>query len=86
MSVTVLPTQVQEPMPTRTYSVKVMPQGRKNEYAIKKLFLNNLFKTVAEMKESLSSTLLFQVDNFGYIEPGHSLKGRQQWIFQEEDL
>ena len=35
---------------------------------------------------SLSTTLSFEVDKFGYIEPGHGLKGRQQWLVQDEDL
>ena len=62
----------------RVYSVKVMNQGRKREYTMQKLTLDNNFSTVADMKESLTSGLKFPFDNFGYIEPGHGLKGRQQ--------
>ena len=83
MTITVSPTQVQA---TCTYSVKVMNQGRKSEYTIEKLNFIHRFTTMAEMKRSLSSYLKFEVDNFGYIEPGHGLKGRQQWVVQDDDL
>ena len=53
---------------------------------MRKLTLDNNFSTVADMKESLKSALKFPFDNFGYIEPGHGLKGRQQWIVQDEDV
>ena len=38
------------------------------------------------MKKTLSNALNFKVDNLGYIEPGHGLKGKQQWLVQDEDL
>ena len=83
MRITVSPTRSED---KRVYSVKVMNQGRKREYTMRKLMLDNNFSTVADMKESLTSALKFSFDNFGYIEPGHGLKGRQQWIVQDEDV
>ena len=53
---------------------------------MRKLTLDNNFSTIADMKESLTSGFKFPYDNFGYIEPGHGLKGRQQWIVQDEDV
>ncbi len=82
MTITVSPTKTQE---TRTYSVKVMNQGRKSEYTMQKMSLNQ-FTTLEEMKQSLTRMLKFPVENFGYIEPGHGLRGRQQWMVQDGDL
>lgn len=83
MTVTISPTKAQE---TRTYSVKVMPQGRKSEYTMQKLSLHNKFTTLAEMKQSVTAILKFSFDNFGYNEPGHGLKGRQQWLVQDDHM
>ena len=83
ISITLSPSK---PHKTRVYSVKVMPQGRKREYVIQKFTLEEKFSSVVDMKESLSNMLRFSVDSFGYITPGHGLKGKQQWIVQDEDL
>ena len=68
MRITVSPTKSED---KRVYSVKVMNRGRKREYTMRMLTLDNNFSTVADMKESLTSALKFPFDNFGYIEPGH---------------
>ena len=83
VTISVSPSSTQE---TRTYSVKIMNQGKKSEYTIRKFTLNYQFTKVSEMKQSLSIALKFDIDTFGYIEPGHGLKGRQQWLVQDEDL
>ena len=83
LRISVSPTKSQE---TCVYSVKVMNQGRKREYTIQKFTVDSQFKTLTNMKQSLLGMLKFAVDNFGYIEPGHGLKGKQQWIVQDEDL
>ena len=38
------------------------------------------------MKGTLSTALKFPVDSFGYIEPGHRLKGKQRWLVQDQDV
>ncbi len=83
MTITVSPTKPQE---TRIYAVKVMNQGRKSDYTIEKLSLKKQFTTISDVKQCLSDALKFQVENCGYLEPGHGLKGRQQWLVQDEDL
>lgn len=51
-----------------------------------KLSDTHRFKSVDELKHSLMDHLKFQVDTLGYIEPGHGLRGKQQWLNRESDL
>ncbi len=69
-----------------TYRVKVVNPERKSEFTMDKLSNNGQFKSVVELRQSLTDHLKFPVETVGYIEPGHGLRGKQQWITQESDL
>ncbi len=51
-----------------------------------KLSSTRRFKSIAELKQVLSDHLKFSVETLGYIEPGHGLRGKQQWLTRECDL
>ena len=55
----------------------------RREYAVQN---EDKFISAAHIKQSLPSMLKFPVESFGYIEPGHRLKGKQQCIVQDGDL
>lgn len=83
MTITVSPTKSRE---SHAFSVKVMKQGKKSEYIIHKFSISHNFTTMQEMNKFLCNFLKHDIGNFGYIEPGHGLKGRQQWIVQDTDV
>ena len=68
------------------YSVKVTNLERKSDYTIKKLKSTSKFTSVEEVQDSFRSDLEFVPSEFGFIEPGHGLKGRQKWIRDDVDL
>ena len=53
---------------------------------MKKLPKSQRFTSTDEVKEDLSELLSTQVEQLGYIVPGHGLKGRQQSLLSSEDL
>ena len=63
---------------------------RKSEYRVEKWPCTERFESVALFKESLKQKFeeLSTCNDivFGYIEPGHGLKGRQHWITTTDDL
>lgn len=74
------------------YSLKFVNPTKKSEYTIRKWRIKQKFETV----DALASKLL---DNFkelkpvdeqslsiGYVEPGHGYKGKQRWLYSDEDL
>ena len=68
------------------YSVKIINRSRKSEYRVKKLATTNQFKTIDELQSHMLQSLDLSTDDFGYIEPGHGLKGRQRWLSGDDDL
>ena len=70
-----------------SYSVKIINPRKKSEYVIKKLRINNVFKSIDDLKDTLSTVnVASTIDQVGFIEPGHGAKGRQQWLTDSEDL
>ena len=70
-----------------TLHEKVFSSSKKSEYVIKKLRINNVFKSIDDLKESLSTVnVVSAIDQDGFIEPGHGAKRRQQWLTDSEDL
>ena len=48
-----------------------------------------MFKSIDEVKENLASFVQgvpSTIDQVGYIEPGHGVKGKQRWLSVSEDL
>ena len=44
------------------------------------------FTTIDDLKKSLSEELEIQIGGFGFVEPGHSLKGREHWLLRDKNL
>lgn len=65
--------------------MKAINASKKSEYAIHK-FSAQKFPTVRSAKTFISQFLTGNVTNFGYIIPGHGLKGKQQVVKEDEDL
>ena len=80
-SSTTLPLQQQDKL---SYSVKVMNPGLKRDYSMHK-FKATKFGSVDEIRDHLSNVLPCGFTHLGYIDPGCGLKGKQQWITQDDD-
>lgn len=86
MSTKITISPVKIPGDKYTYRVKVVNQERKSEFIMDKLSDTHRFKSMDELRHSLMDHLKFQVETLGYIEPGHGLRGKQQWLNRESDL
>ena len=69
-----------------TYSVKVINASRKSQYVIRKLRDSIPFFSVSNKKKYLFEHLQENVLDMGFIEPGHGVKGKQQWLTENADL
>ena len=70
-------------------SLKIISSKKKSEYAIQNLRLNAWFSSLKSLKEQVLSKCdgKASVDSgFGYIEPGHGVKGKQRWLMSDEDV
>lgn len=69
------------------YSVKVVNPVRKSEYTVRKLSTYDRFSSFDELTEQLQKCLdKISPSQIGYIEPGHGLKGKQRWLYTDEDV
>ena len=75
----------QQPTHRYCYTVKARNPGMKRDYDIHKLRANR-FESVEELRCYLSSELPCDFTQIGYIEPGHGLKGKTQWLVEDDDL
>ena len=57
---------------TYNYSVKIMNASRKSQYIVRKLKDTEKFTYVDTLKEQLTALLGEEIQDIGYIEPGHS--------------
>ena len=71
---------------TYIYSVKVANRERKSDYTVEKLNFMSKFSSVEELRDELKSTLQFLPSEFGFVEPGHGLRGKQRWIHDDADI
>ena len=63
-----------------------MNPARKSDYTVKHLECASRFITQDDLKGKLSETFDFPAERFGYIEPGHGLKGKSRWLTSDDDL
>lgn len=70
------------------YSVKIINPQKKSEYVVQKLRSSSIFESIEDMKQELSIVqgIPSTIDQLGYIEPGHGIKGKQRWLSSSEDL
>ena len=60
---------------------------RKSEYTVRKLSAYDRFSSFDELTEQLQKCLgKISPSQIGYIEPGHGLKGKQRWLYTDEDV
>ena len=81
--VTVTPSQSQPPI---SYTVKLINQVKKSEYTVEKLVTTTQFSSLDGLKQQLRQLNPHVKDSFGYITPGHGLKGKLNSIITEQDL
>ena len=72
------------------YTVKIVNRAQKSEWKVCKLRTTKEFEHVSELKDFVCETFQDSVENplstIGYIEPGHRMRGKQQWLSSDEDL
>lgn len=61
-----------------------MNHGRKRDYTIQKIKAIK-FTRVEDIRDHFS-TMLPGLSQLGYIDPGHGLRGKTQWLTDDEDL
>ena len=72
------------------FSIKIMNPGRMSEFKNVRICKWKCCKTLNELRAFLSAEVSaievsgekpdFEVADLGYIEPGHGMKGRKQWL------
>ena len=66
------------------YTVKVINPEKKSTFNVHKLSnISEKFNSIADVKKCLTELLGTQVDDVGYISPGHGLKGRQNICYDD---
>lgn len=71
-----------------SYSIKIIPK-KKADFSIQKLReITGVYKSVEDLKKDVSSACNGEIslESFGYIEPGHGNRGKQQWLSSTDDL
>lgn len=72
--------------PVINYSVKVFNPARKSDYVIRRIRGIPKFTTVDDLKAKLCEELKIDIEEMGYISPGHGLKGKLNPLTSNEDL
>ena len=78
------------------YSIKLMNPSRMSEYKNVRICKWKRCRTLNELRAFLSAKVSsvevsgekpdFKVVDLGYIEPGHGMKGRKQWLNTDSDV
>ena len=66
------------------FSVKVVNPVRKSEYVSRKVRCIPKYTAVDELKEKLGEELNLDIEEMGYISPGHGLKGKLNPLTSED--
>ena len=72
--------------PPVTYMVQLINQAKKSEYTLKKLSTTACFSSLDILKQEIQQLHPDARDTYGYINPGHGLKGKLKSITTEQDL
>ena len=78
------------------FSIKIMNSGRMSEFKNVRICKWKCCKTLTDLRAFLSAEMSaievsgekpdFEVADLGYIEPGHGMKGRKQWLSTDSDV
>ena len=83
-------TDMSQLSPSYNYSVKIMNPKKKSEFDIVQIKAKQRFACVDDLKQQLLTELRERIsdplEQVGYIEPGHGLRGKQRWLSSDDDL
>jgi len=68
------------------YSVKIINRSKKSDYELVKLKATHQFTSLSALQDTLSNELSFNVQEMGYIQPGHGTNGKKESLIVDEDL
>ena len=72
------------------YSVKIINPAKKSDFEVLNMRSKAVYTTVDELKHQILSEFSGKVGDpiqqVGYIEPGHGLRGKQRWLSSIDDL
>ena len=74
---------------TPALSIKIMSAKKKSDYVVQNLHLNSKISSLESLKEEVLSKCNDRISidsGFGYIEPGHGVKGKQRWLMCDDDV
>ena len=70
--------------------MKVINRKKKAEYVVQTLRMNDKFTSLdrlnAQLQGECGDKVPLKIEQLGYIEPGHGLRGKQRWLINDEDL
>lgn len=75
--------------PCHEYLIKLVNPRKKSDYEIVRLKSKRKYESVDKLKEQILEEFTEKVMGplkLGYIEPGHGLRGKQQWLSLNDDL
>ena len=74
----------------KAYSLKIINRKKKAEFVVQTLRMNGQFTSLdnlkAKVKDECGDKVDPEIEQLGYIEPGHGLRGKQRWLNSDEDL
>ena len=72
------------------YTVKIMNHNKKSEYTVRKLQEKDVYSDVETLKTDICKQFSDEFPEgeieLGFIQPGHSFKGKQKWLCSNECL
>ncbi len=72
------------------YSVKIVNPKKKTDYVIQTLRFADRFGSLEHLKktlvESCRDKVPSDIEQLGYIEPGHGSKGKLRWLLNDQDI
>ena len=72
-----------------TYTVKIMNPSKKSDYTVVKFSKRGRMVTISDLKSELLTRFTDQLSGdieVGYIQPGHGLRGKQEWLCCDDDV
>ena len=79
----------QESEPMYGYTAKVMSGSKKSEYTIVKFSKQGRMTTISDLNTELLSRFTDRLSGdieVGYTQPGHGLRGKQEWLCCDDDI
>ena len=71
------------------YTVKIMNASKKSDYTVVKFSKQGQIETISDLKSELLARFTDRLSGdieVGYIQPGHGLRGKQEWLCYDDDI